>query len=569
MTNPSLKKRKRSTKAGEDSLNADISTTAVTPSTDPRKLIIRALCVLTLCLLAVQQCVEWLKTGQKSPVPFRREKPQRLRTIKADAEKQEAVVEALRHAWLGYERDAMGCDIYHPVAGIGSNLTDAGGIGYMVIDAIDSLLLLGLDEEYQRARQWVASELSFDRDALFSTFETTIRVLGGLLSVYDLSGHDSLYLERAVDLADRMMPVFETHNGIPTTLVNLALGQGVPDSNNAGWVSTSEISTLQLEFKYLSHLTGDQKYWNAVENVMEIMRAARTNTGLASIFINPSDGKFGLSDIRLGSRADSYYEYLLKQYLLTNKSEKVYLDMYDDAMRGIHAHLISKTQSNMTYTSELVPGRQPNGEIAWVLKPKQDHLVCFFPGLLMLGAVMTSPTAKISTPPRFHELSEHGRRDWLTGVRLLETCVKTHDTQTGLSPEIVHFRIPGDGINGSLIPQDWYIKGAAPGAPPPYDARYMLRPEAVESLFIAFRLTGDEKYRKHGWDIFQAIEAHCRVETGGYTGLLNVDALPATRLDEMETFFLGETLKYLYLLFSDLDTLPLEDYVFNTEVNEG
>lgn len=64
------------------------------------------------------------------------------------------------------------------------------------------------------------------------------------------------------------------------------------------------------------------------------------------------------------------------------------------------------------------------------------------------------------------------------------------------------------------------------------------RPEAIESLFIAFRLTGDERFRKHGWNIFQAIEAHCRVETGGYAGISNVDALPVTKLDEMETFFL-------------------------------
>jgi len=122
--------------------------------------------------------------------------------------------------------------------------------------------------------------------------------------------------------------------------------------------------------------------------------------------------------------------------------------MYEDAMRGIHAHLVSKTYSNMTYTSELVPEKKPDGEVyvasrphfqrftahlvirTWLLAPKQDHLVCFLPGLLMLGAVRTAPNESFSAPPRFHDLSEHGRKDWLTGVRLLETCVKTHDTQT-------------------------------------------------------------------------------------------------------------------------------------------
>jgi mannosyl-oligosaccharide alpha-1,2-mannosidase len=100
-----------------------------------------------------------------------------------------------------------------------------------------------------------------------------------------LSGRDSLYLEKATDLADRIMPVFKTHNGIPMTMVNLGLRRGIPEMHNNEWVSTAEITTLQLEFKYLSHITGDQKYWNAVEKVMEVVREARMHNGLASIFI--------------------------------------------------------------------------------------------------------------------------------------------------------------------------------------------------------------------------------------------------------------------------------------------
>lgn len=115
--------------------------------------------------------------------------------------------------------------------------------------------------------------------------QTTIRVLGGLLSAYQLSEQDSLYLEKAVELADRIMPVFKTHNGIPMTMINLGLRKGIPEEGNNGWVSTAEIATLQLEFKYLSHITGDRKYWDAVEKVMTVIREARMGTGLASIFI--------------------------------------------------------------------------------------------------------------------------------------------------------------------------------------------------------------------------------------------------------------------------------------------
>jgi mannosyl-oligosaccharide alpha-1,2-mannosidase len=105
------------------------------------------------------------------------------------------------------------------------------------------------------------------------------------------------------------------------------------------------------------------------------------------------------------------------------------------------------------------------------------------------------------------------------------------------------------------------------GEPPPYDARYILRPETVESLFIAFRLTGNQRYRRRGWEIFQSIETHCRVNTGGYASVINVDELPARKEDRMESFFMSETLKYLYLLFTDSDVLPLNEYVFSTEAH--
>ncbi|KAI0801357.1 glycoside hydrolase [Fomes fomentarius] len=487
----------------------------------------------------------------------------------ADVEKKDAIVAAFKHAWLAYaERDAMGADEYHPISHEGTNLTEAGGIGYTVIDSIDTMLLMGLRDEYQRARHWVQTKLSFDRDAAFNTFETTIRVLGGLLTAYHLT-NDPLYLDKAKDLADRMIPVFDTPSQLPTSYINLAKREGVRDKDNNGLVSTAEVSTLQLEFRYLSYLTDNDVYWDAVERVMKTIKASALTTGLASIFMNPEDGRFVLSAIRLGSRGDSYYEYLLKQYLQTNMSEPVYQEMYMGAMDGVHNHLIQKSQyTRMTYTSELIPERDGAGTLTWRLTPKQDHLACFLGGSLMLGAVTSGAVSlPASVPPRPSQLTPNGWRDWKTGVELIETCMQTHDTATGLSPEIVHFRIPSDGVVGSGIPSDWYIKGARPGAPAPYDARYILRPETVESLFIAYRLTGDDKYRRYGWKIFQAIENHCKVSTGGYASILNVDQVPVEFEDKMETFLMSETLKYLYLLFEDDSVLPLSKYVFNTEAH--
>ncbi|KAI0281280.1 glycoside hydrolase [Russula aff. rugulosa BPL654] len=490
--------------------------------------------------------------------------------LEADTPKRDAIVDAFRHAWSAYERDAMGADEYHPISHKGSNLSEAGGIGYTVVDAIDTMLLMGLDDEYLRARSWIEHKLDFDRNASFSTFETTIRVLGGLLSAYHHSGGDSLFLERAQDLADRMLPVFDTPSGLPYPAVNLQQRVGLWAEENTPIVSTAEASTLQLEFRYLSELTDDDIYWKKAERVMAVIRSARQHTGIASIFMDPNEGRFVTSAIRLGSRGDSYYEYLLKQFIQTDRTEDVYREMYEDAVQGIHDYLIQKSlKTGLTYTAELIPERNPQGKISWRLTPKQDFLVCFFGGNLLLSATRAgSLVQNVSVPPRAEELSDVGRRDWTTGIELIRTCMATHDTKTTLAPEIAHFRIPSDNLEAVQgVPGDWYIKGARVGEHPPYDARYMLRPETVESLFTAFRLTGDKRYRDDGWAIFQAIEKHCRIPSGGYATIINVDEVPVRHEDKMETFLLSETLKYLFLLFSDGDTIPLSEYVFNTEAH--
>ncbi|KAG8936383.1 mannosyl-oligosaccharide alpha-1,2-mannosidase [Tulasnella sp. 418] len=497
------------------------------------------------------------------------------RIIKADESKRNAVVNAFKHAWSAYERDAFGDDNYHPVSGRGSNLTWAGSIGYMITDSIDTLMIMGLDEEYNRAREWIANDLSFDRDGSYNTFETTIRVLGGLLSAHHLSASkspsntpDPIYLERAVDLANRLLPAFDSPSGIPYPIINLDARQGFLDEENDGLASTAEVSTLQLELKYLTWLTGDNSYWKAAEKITRKFRRIMQN-GLAPTLISPTTGLFTASEIKLGTKGDSYYEYLLKQYIQTNRTELVYRDMYDESMTAIHSTLVQVTPTGkLTYTSELHPATKGElHEVAeWKLVPKQDQLVCYMAGLLMLGAVDTgSAQLGYGSAPERYLFTDVDRRDWKLGEDLIRTCMATHDTVTGLPPEIAHFRTKTDpDWVARLAPSDWYIKGLR-DAKEPYDARYILRPETVESLFVAYRLTGAQKYRDWGWKIFQAIERYCRIENGGYSGVINVDQPDGGRIDRMETFFLSETLKYLYLLFDDGDVLPFKEVVFNTE----
>ncbi|EJU02677.1 hypothetical protein DACRYDRAFT_21697 [Dacryopinax primogenitus] len=476
----------------------------------------------------------------------------------ADVEKRDAVVRAFKEAWVAYETDAFGSDEYHPISHTGSNLSTDGGVGYMIVDALDTLVMMGLDEEYKRARTWIEKDLSWDRGGGVNLFEVTIRVLGGLLSSYALT-FDPLYLTRAEELANRLLPAFSTPYGIPLTSIDLKAGKGIPDAGNSGLSGTAEATTLQLEFKYLAELTGDEEWWRVAEKVMGVVKKA-LRSHVVPIFISPETGEFYISEVRLGSRGDSYYEYLLKQYLQTDRSEPIYRQMYDDAMTEIDQFLIHRTvKSNLTFTAEMHPYRTPTGELSWRLAAKQDHLACFLAGSLMLGVT----EGQGPVPPDASSWTEEDKRDWRNGEELLKTCMATHDTITGLAPEIAMFH---DASSPMAKRKDWYIKHNKDGSAI-LDGRYILRPETIESLFLAFRLTGDIKYRAWGWQIFQAIQRHCKLPSGAYAAVKNVETLPVQWEDRMETFMMSETLKYLFLLFSDASVCPLDQWVFNTEAH--
>ncbi|KAE9388525.1 glycoside hydrolase [Gymnopus androsaceus JB14] len=440
--------------------------------------------------------------------------------MEADDEKREAVVAAFKHAWGAYARDAMGYDEYHPIKGRGSNFSAKGGIGYTVVDAIDTM------SEYEVARHWIETELSFNHSgSMVSTFETTIRVLGGLLSARYLTS-DALFLKHAEDLGHRLVVAFNT--------------------------SPAEAGSLQLEFKYLAELTQNETFWHKAEHVIAVMRKGLLPSGLAPTSMNVMFGTFQSSLVRLGSSADSYYEYLA-QYLQTNMTEPIYQTMYDHAMDGIAENLMQQTpEENLTYMGELNPLGRPlanDGTMStWNFGNRQEHLVCFLAGSLMLGARL---------------------RDWKMGIDFLEGCLSTHDTLTGLAPEVAQFRAAEDV--DYPYSRDWFIPGRMRNTKndkwAPYEAQYMLRPEIVESLFIAWRLTGDLRYRDWAWNIFSSIEKHARIPTGGYATVSDVDQIPVKLVDKQETFFLSETLKYLYLTFCESNVLPLQDIVFNTEAH--
>ena len=169
-------------------------------------------------------------------------------------------------------------------------------------------------------------------------------------------------------------------------------------------------------------------------------------------------------------------------------------------------------------------------------------------------------------PPDASAFSVTQTDDFYAGQQLIRSFVATYEqSKTGLGAEIVnYFRTAEQAIEAR---REWFINSRRAGAPPPIDARNILRPETVESLLFAYRITGDPVYREWGWRIFEAFERHCRLPGGGYAGIRDVDEVPVVHEDRMETFWIAETLKYLYLLFSDASVYPIDQLVANTEVS--
>jgi len=246
-------------------------------------------------------------------------------------ERQRAVVESFQHAWQGYRTYAWGKDHLKPISKTHQTWFN---LGLTLIDSLDTMIVMNLKEEFVEAKNWVKDNLNFNINKDVNLFETTIRVLGGLLSTYHLS-KERVFLDKAIDLADRLLTSFDTPSGVPYSDVNLKTKTGhapkwSPDS------STSEVTTIQLEFRDLSRATGNPKYEEAIAKVSRHVHNLPKTEGLVPIFINANTGNFRqYSTITLGARGDSYYEYLLKQWVQTGKTIDYLKHDYNASIDGV------------------------------------------------------------------------------------------------------------------------------------------------------------------------------------------------------------------------------------------
>ncbi|XP_015777642.1 PREDICTED: mannosyl-oligosaccharide 1,2-alpha-mannosidase IA-like [Acropora digitifera] len=443
-------------------------------------------------------------------------------------ERRDFIKKMMEHAWTGYVNHAWGSNELRPISKRGhtASIFGASSSGATVVDALDTLYIMGMKDEFERARKWVAMSLSFNHASDVSVFETTIRFLGGLLSAYAFSG-DEVFKVKAKELGDKLLPAFNTPTGIPWAMVNLASGSG----HNWGWASggcsiLAELGTLHLEFVYLSKITGQPIYAQKVNKVREVLNQIEKPNGLYPNFLNPRSGVWGSHHVSLGALGDSFYEYLVKSWVMTGETDNVARRMYDKAVEAIDSMLVRKSSpSNLTYIAEYKFGR---------LEHKMDHLACFTPGMFLLGA----------------KGSKNEKHFINLAAELANTCHESYrKTATGIGPEAFRFEGPHEAVA---------LRGG--------ERYYILRPEVVEGYFYMWRFTHEPKYREWAWEAAQNIDKYCRVGVG-FSGIKDVGTTSVTHDDVQQSFFLAETLKYLYLTFSDDTLLPLNHWVFNTEAH--
>ena len=458
-------------------------------------------------------------------------KEEEARSDEQSARWAEDVRNAMRHAWSGYRTYAWGRDELKPQSKVGAD--PWGGIGCTLVDALDTLWLMGLRSEFEEAARWAKEKLTFAHAGTVSTFETTIRELGGLLAAHDLSG-DAGLLARAEEIGSKLVRAFDGGT-MPSGQVDLRSGRGGAHGWSGGSAVLAEVGTLQVEFRYLAAKTGKAEYAAKANRVFEVLSRQHPAHGLYPIYVRNDGGMSG--QVTFGALGDSFYEYLLKMWIQGGKVETHLRRMYDAAMDGVVSVLLQRSSpSGLAYLGDYDGGR---------IVHKMDHLACFIAGTLALGA-HTSPDGLRSA---------RAQRDLLVAKAVCYTCYEMYARMpTGIAPEYVTFNKNGGGAGADFSP------GASAGF-------YILRPETVESLFVLHQLTRDPIYREWSRKIFEAIEKHCKTSVG-YGALPDVRSSNRRPDDRMESFFLAETLKYLYLIQDPHHPIDIVNgYVFNTEAH--
>ena len=416
----------------------------------------------------------------------------------------EDVRREMRWAWAQYRERAFGLDQIKPISGGAKSFPlKTRHLGLTLIEAMDTLWVMGLDAEFADALAWCHVHLDFDVDGEVSVFETSIRIVGGLLSAYHASG-DTLLLARAVDMADRLMPAFATPTGMPYRYVNLKTGAVRDPITNP-----AEVGSYIPEWGTLSLLTGDPRYLAVTKKAMVAMFDRRSKLDLLADSIDATTGQWQSRRATVGPPSDSFYEYLWDGWQLLGDADCK--RMYDVCTAAILAHQQDRYGSHLWFADvDFETGKR--------LSTEQDELASFYGGLLAQGGAAQAGAAYT--------------RSWASVQE-----------RFGILPEGYDYRA------GKPI----YVTNA-------------LRPELADAAFNLWLLDRSPEWRMIGRTHFFAMKRWNKARYG-YTSIADVTKRPMLQADDCPAYWWSEQMKYYYLLFSDTPRFDYRDSYLSTEGN--
>ncbi len=371
----------------------------------------------------------------------------KTQNVKIDKAKlAEEVKQEFLHAWNGYKKYAWGHDVLNPLS---KSYRDWYGVSlYMTpVDAFDTMTLMGLKKQAKEDKELILTHLSFDQNISVQTFEITIRMLGSLISAYQLDG-DKRFLKLAADLGNRLLPSFNSKTGMPYRYVNLQTGKTKGKVSNP-----AEIGTLLLEFGTLSKLTGNPIYYNKAKKALVELYNRRSKIGLVGSAIDVETGEWENTDSHISGGIDSYYEYLLKGWKLFG--DKDCKRMWDTSIKAINKYLADSVKSGFWYGHvDMNTGKRTSTDFG--------ALDAFFPAELALSG------------------------DLRRADELEASCYKMWNLE-GIEPEQLNYK-------------DMKI----------LNPQYVLRPEIIESAYYLYHFTHKQKYLEMGKTFLNDLVKYCR-----------------------------------------------------------
>ncbi|KAF7366880.1 alpha-1,2-Mannosidase [Mycena sanguinolenta] len=453
------------------------------------------------------------------------------------ASRRDDVEKLFTTSFEAYKQFAFGHDDLSPVS---LGFSDGrNGWGASIVDAMPTMFIMGLEDLFDEAVDYL-SEVDFSKSQTpdtVSLFETTIRYLGGLLSSYELSGEKyPVLVAKAKELADKMAFAWIGDNALPYGQIDFSTNTPIYSTSNI-----AEAGTLSLEWFTLSKYTNNATYANlSSKAVKHIANLAAPLPGLAALGIDPGSGNFVGSYVTWGGGSDSYLEYLLKYARLTNTDEPIYIDTWKTAVDSSIKILLKASRNPPWGIIRISPISMVPRSII--------HLACFYAGNWLLGGKLLQNQTIIDI-----------------ALELNDGCWNTYaSTQTGIGPEAFAFIGTDANFTAEDGPTDSQIAFFNEHGFYITASHYIMRPEVLESNMHAWRVTGDTKYLDRAASAIDSFNKFLPA-TVAFAGLNDVNSADGGLIDDMESFWFAEVLKYLYLTFDDPTHISLDDYVFNTE----